>query len=82
METVTTVEIARRPAGALFIFRKLIWALALTLMCLGAADGVLTFQIQSGAPQQAVAAASACFHMITVYVIARGFDALLRAPGE
>ena len=79
--TLPPVELPATAAGgpsALFVARKVVWALAFAALTLFAVDGFTTFDIQTGAPQQAAAAAAACFHMITVYVLARAADQLLR----
>jgi hypothetical protein len=47
-------------------------------MVIAGANGIFTFEMQTGAPQQAAAAAVSCFHMITIYVLARALDQLLR----
>src|SRR5688572_12061431 len=69
---------ARKSASAGFILRKVIWIAALIVMGFFAIDGFVSFYLQTGAPQQAAAAASACFHMITPYVMARALDELTR----
>lgn len=75
---VTVVDFPDRPVSGGYILRKLLWSLSLIAMLIFAADGFFSFQIQTGAPQQAAAAGAACFHMITVYVIARALDELTR----
>jgi hypothetical protein len=64
--------------GTGFIIRKLTWSAALLAMGAFAVDGFFTFYMQTSAPQQAAAAAAACFHMIAPYVIARAIDELTR----
>ena len=39
-----------------------------------AVDGFASFQLQTGAPQQAASAAWSSFQIITVYVVARALD--------
>lgn len=79
--TATNAAPARSaPAGSAFVLRKLLWSVATLAMMFFALDGFFTFEAQTGAPQQAAAAAAACFHMIAPYVIARGLDQLLRGP--
>jgi hypothetical protein len=60
------------------VFRKLVWILALAAMLVAALDGFFSFRLQNSAPQQAAAAANACFQIIVPYVIARALDALTR----
>jgi hypothetical protein len=73
------VAARQKGASAGFILRKLIWSVALLVMAGSALNGFATFAIQTGAPQQAAAAASACFQMITPYLIARAMDELTRS---
>lgn len=69
----------RRIHSSAFMLRKLVWSVGLLAMLFFAVDGFFTFEMQSGAPQQAAAAGAACFHMIAVYVIVRAIDQLCRA---
>lgn len=69
-----------RTVTVFFILRKVVWSLALIAMVFLALDGFFSFVIQKGAPQQAASAASSCFELLSVYVIARALDQLLREP--
>ena len=68
----------RKAVGVGFILRKMIWGGALIGMLLVGLNGVFSFEMQSGAPQQAAVAGVNCFYMITIYVIARALDQLTR----
>lgn len=61
-----------------FVIRKFLWALTLGATVLAVANGIVTFEMQSGAPQQAAAAGVSCFHVIAIYVLARAIDQLSR----
>ena len=74
----TRVTVVTKPHGVAYILQKMVWGFALLAMGVLAALSLATFSVQTGAPQQAAAAAQSCFLMITVYVIARALDALLR----
>jgi hypothetical protein len=67
-----------QPGAAALILRKIIWTVALLVMGVAAIEGFFSFAIQTGAPQQAAAAAASCFRIITPYVIARALDELTR----
>jgi hypothetical protein len=62
-----------------FILAKIVWAGALLVMAFSAIDGFVSFNVQTGAPQQAAVAAYGCFRLIAVYVLARAVEALTRA---
>lgn len=66
------------PASVGFVLRKLVWGVALAAIFLSAAESFASFELQTGAPQQAASAAYACFRLIAVYVAARAIDELSR----
>ena len=77
-ERAATTPPTRRPVPVGFILRKILWVVALVTMGAVAMDGFLSFELQTGAPQQAASAAWSSFQIVTVYVVARGLDELTR----
>jgi hypothetical protein len=66
------------PRGLGLVISKVSWALALILMGALFYFGEYDLSMASSAPQQAAAAAMACFRLVAVYALARGVDALCR----
>lgn len=66
------------PASIGFILRKIMWVGAIGLFVLSTGESYFSFEMQTGAPQQAASAAHGCFRLIAIYVIARGVDELTR----
>jgi hypothetical protein len=56
---------------------RFVWLIALMVIGLLAVNGHLTFEAQESAPQQAAAAAWACFQIIVPYLIARAIQEVL-----
>jgi preprotein translocase subunit SecG len=57
---------------------KTMWTLALLMIGGAMLMGYLSLSLAQSAPQQAAAGAMYCFYAITPYMLARGFEALLR----
>ena len=80
-DTITDELAADRKAlprrlGVAVVIKKIVWVLALGLIGLLLVSGETDISSAASAPQQAAAAAMACFRLVAVYAFARGVDAL------
>lgn len=57
---------------------KAVWGIVLLAALFEGVDGFTMIRAAESAPQQAAAAAMACFYVIVMYVVARSVDALTR----
>jgi hypothetical protein len=57
---------------------KVVWTIAALLIAALAIFGETDLSVAGSAPQQAAAAAMACFRLVAVYTFARAVDALTR----
>jgi Na+-driven multidrug efflux pump len=74
-ELATHAPDARRQTP---LFVKIVWGIALVLIAVLFAFGEFDLTITNGAPQQAAAAAMACFRLIAVYTFARAVQGVSR----
>lgn len=65
------------PATGYRVAAKIVWGVALVAMTFLAWTGYVNFELAESAPQQAAAAAWACFQIIVPYVLARAFSEIL-----